>query len=68
MKNSSTPRKTLVVDHMWADEALKDLIAGCELNYFLRRANVCPKFIHEMDEADMFEYWKILTKLHGSDD
>jgi hypothetical protein len=66
MKNTNA-RQNNQGDLMWADEKLKDLIAGCELNFKLTNANICPKFIADMDQEDLFNYWKILEHIASDD-
>lgn len=47
----------------WARDRLQDVLFGCELNWKLKRAGLCPKYIFEMSDVEYRQYCLILDDL-----
>ena len=52
-----------VKNQLWAIESVKDMVSGCLLNIILKDKGQCEKYLYEMTEDDVKDYFKLLLKI-----
>ena len=64
MKTNTPINKPTQADHDWADEAIKDLMLGCALNFRLKNSGICSKYLFEMTNEELISYTEMIEELH----
>lgn len=62
--NKNSKRQPSKADVVWAGERVKDLVSGCVLNIILKNGGVCEKYLFEMSEKEVLEYYQMIFELY----
>lgn len=50
-------------DDLWAEDQLKNVIAGCILNIKLTQDGICEKYLCEMNNEDVKRYLMLIEEI-----
>lgn len=63
MIRTSSERTTKTPIDLWANNSIRDVIAGCVLNIRLYEAGICDRLICDMSDTDLERYMILLEEL-----